>query len=89
MCKFVTNSMFDTYSRKVYKKTPLRSLKDLNIFFFNKNHITLKYKCMSLGVGEGQTHRLELVDYGVKSRPSKQNRARSLDLDLDLTETRT
>ena len=42
-----------------------------------------------LGLGEGPTRRLELVDYGVESRPSTQNRARSLDLDLDLTETRT
>ena len=43
----------------------------------------------ALGLGEGPTRRLELVDYGVESRPLTQNRARSLDLDLDSTETRT
>ena len=43
----------------------------------------------AVGMGEGPKRRLELVNCGVQSRPSTQNRARRLYLDLDLTETCT
>ena len=42
-----------------------------------------------VSMGEGPKRRLELVNCGVQSRPSTQNRARRLYLDLDLTETCT
>ena len=49
---------------------------------------TMNVMC-TVGMGKGPKRRLELVNCGVQSRPSTQNRARRLYLDLDLTETCT